>query len=164
MFRLCFQELCSVSSFAFSASCSVAKGYAKGKEERRKMRTVASNNHYVIAVDEAKNRVYFTMKGRWVDTQEVPRWIDDCREAFRYVRPGFTELIDWTEVSSILLTDYIAGAQKLAMEGGLRRAARVYSSESFLKVQMDSLSEKTQFPVRSFSDQAEAEKWLDEDS
>ena len=127
------------------------------------MRTVASNDHYVIEVDESKNRVYFIMKGRWVDTKAVPRWIEDVREAFRYVKPGFTELIDWTQVGSILLTDYIAGAQKLAMEAGLRKAARVYSTETFLKIQMDSLSEKTRFPVRSFSDKSQAEEWLDEE-
>jgi hypothetical protein len=76
--------------------------------------------------------------------------------------PGFTELIDWTHAGGIWLTDHIAEAQKLAMKSGLRKAARLFSRESFAKLQMDKLSEKTGFPVQSFFDQKAAEAWLDE--
>lgn len=131
-------------------------------KETSKMRTIASNEHYVIQVDESRNRLYFVMKGSWIDTKAVPNWQEDVKTALTFLSPGFTELIDWTDVGSILLTDYIATAQELAMKAGVRKAARVYSAERFLKVQMDSLSQKTGFPVKSFLDKEEAEAWLDE--
>jgi len=125
------------------------------------MRTVATNDHYVIGVDEAKNRLFFVMKGDWTATEAVSNWLEDVKKALQHMRPGFTELIDWTEVSAIVLTDYIAGAQQLAINAGLRKAARVYSGEKFLKLQMDSLSRKTSFPVESFFSKEDAEAWLD---
>jgi hypothetical protein len=125
------------------------------------MRTVASTDHYVIGVDEAKNRLFFLMKGDWTETKAVPDWLEDVKQALKFMSPGFTELIDWTEVSAIVLTDYIAGAQQLAINAGLRKAARVYAGEKFLKLQMDSLSKKTNFPVESFFSREEAEVWLD---
>jgi hypothetical protein len=131
-------------------------------KEKSKMRTIASNDHYVIQVDESRNRLFFVMKGSWIDTKVVPNWEEDVKKALTFLSPGFTELIDWTDVGSILLTDYIATAQELAMKAGVRKAARVYSAERFLKVQMDGLSQKTGFPVKSFLDKKEAEAWLDE--
>lgn len=127
------------------------------------MRTVASCDHYVIQVDEVKNRIIFLMKGAWTDANAVPDWLEDMSKALKHVKPGFTELIDWTDVSAIILTDYIAAAQQLAINAGLRKAARVYSGEKFLKIQMDTLSKKTSFPVESFFTREQAEAWLDKD-
>lgn len=126
------------------------------------MRTVASNEAYAIEVDEIKNRISFTMRGSWTDTKQVSGWLDDLAAAIKLCRPGFTELIDWRQSTAILLTDKIAEAQKMAMQAGLRRAARVYDRDTFLKLQMDSLTEKTGFPVKSFFDLKEAEAWLEE--
>ncbi len=125
------------------------------------MKTIAATDHYVIEVDEAKNRLFFTMKGAWTDAKKVPNWVDDISKALSHLSPGFTELIDWTDVGAITLTDYIARAQDLAMKAGVRKAARVYREKHFLKAQMDTLSQKTRFPVETFFDMAEAEKWLD---
>lgn len=125
------------------------------------MKTVATTDHYVIEVDEKKNRILFTMKGSWTSTKAVPNWLEDVKKALQLVRPGFTELVDWTAVGAIALTDYIAAAQDLAMKAGLRKAARVYTSERFLKIQMDNLTEKTKFPVQSFFSHEDANAWLD---
>jgi len=126
------------------------------------MKTVAENDAYVIAVDEVKNRIYFTMRGSWIDTKQVLGWLDDLATAIKLCKPGFTELIDWRQSTAILLTDKIAEAQKMAMQAGLRKAARVYDRDTFLKDQMDWLTQKTGFPVQSFFDLKEAEAWLDE--
>ena len=126
------------------------------------MKTVASNEAYAIAVDEVKSRIYFTMRGSWTDTKRVSGWLDDLAAAIKLCRPGFTELIDWRQSTAILLTDYIGKAQKMAMDAGLHKAARVYDRETFLKRQMDTLTEQTSFPVKSFFDLEEAEAWLDE--
>ena len=127
------------------------------------MKTIASNNFYTVAVDEAKNRIHFTMRGSWTSEKDVSDWPDHVAEAVKLCSPGFTELIDWTGSPGILLTDYIAQAQDIAVKAGLRKAARVYDRETFLKHQMDSLTEKTGFPVRSFFKKEEAIAWLDED-
>jgi hypothetical protein len=126
------------------------------------MKTIASNEWYVIEVDQIKNRIHFTMRGSWTDTKGVSGWLDDLGAAIKLCRPGFTELIDWRQSTAILLTDKIAEAQQMAMRAGLRRAARVYDRDTFLKHQMDRLTEKTGFPVKSFFDVEEAERWLDE--
>ena len=127
------------------------------------MITVASNDHYVIEIDETKNRLFFVMKGSWTDPKAVPHWLEDVGRALEHLSPGFTELIDWTDIGAIVLTDYISGAQELAIKAGVRKAARVYSAEHFLKVQMDTISRETGFPVESFLDKSEAEAWLDRD-
>ena len=126
------------------------------------MKEIASTDFYTIGVDPAKNRIYFTMRGSWTSEKEVPDWLEHVAAAVELCSPGFTELIDWTGSSAILLSDYIAGAQEIAMKAGLRKAARVYDRESFVKRQMNSLTEKTGFPVKSFADREEAEVWLDE--
>jgi hypothetical protein len=127
------------------------------------MKTIASNEFYDIAVDQTKNRIHFTMRGSWTDTKRVTGWLDDLGAAIKLCKPGFTELIDWRQSSAILLTDKIGEAQKMAMKAGLRRAARVYERDTFLKLQMDRLTEETGFPVKSFFDLKEAEAWLDEE-
>lgn len=126
------------------------------------MKTIASNEFYAIEVDQPKNRIHFTMRGSWTDTKKVSGWVGDLGEAIKLCRPGFTELIDWRQSSAILLTDKIAEAQRMAMKAGLRRAARVYDRDTFLKIQMDRLTQETGFPVKSFFDLKEAEAWLDE--
>ena len=62
----------------------------------------------------------------------------------------------------MLLTDYVQRAQEILMNAGIGKAARVLSSEHFIKMQMDSLTAKTGFPVKWFRDRKEAEAWLDE--
>ena len=125
------------------------------------MITVASNDHYTITVDPDKNRIFITMLGSWTDVKQVSGWLKDLESAVKLCKRGFTELIDWGQVSGIFLTDYIAKAQNIAMDAGLHKAARVYEKETFLKLQMDTLTERTKFPVKSCFDMKEAEAWLD---
>lgn len=126
------------------------------------MKTIASSGAYTVKVDERKNRMFLTNRGAWTDPDQVSGWLDDLGTAIKLCRPGFTALIDWTQSTGILLTDLVEEAQKLLMQGGMRRAARVHERETFLKHQMDRTSEKTGFPVKSFFDMKEAEAWLDE--
>lgn len=127
------------------------------------MNTIVTTDCYTIAVDETKNRIYFTMRGSWTNPKEVAGWLDWLAAAIKLCKPGFTELIDWRQSTGILLTDHITEAQKLAMRAGLRKAARLYERETFLKLQMDQLTEQTGFPVKSFFDEKEAVSWLDQD-
>jgi hypothetical protein len=131
-----------------------------GKEQI--MQSIASTDFYFIAVDTQKNRLYITIKGgTWIDPKQVPKWLDDLAVALKLLSPGFTELIDWSQMTGILLTDYITEAQKQTMKAGLRKAARLHSKKSFAKLQLDTISEKTGFPVQSFFDHKACEDWLD---
>ena len=132
-----------------------------GKEQI--MQSIASTDFYSIAVDTQKNRLFVTIKGSmWTDPKKVPNWLDDVAAGLKLLSPGFTELIDWTEMIGTSLTDFFIDSQKLTIKAGLRKAARLYTRESFAKLQMDKISEKTGFPVRSFFDLKAAEAWLDE--
>jgi len=126
------------------------------------MKTIASNDAYSVAVEEIKNRIYLTNRGSWTDVKQVAGWLDDLDAAARLCKRGFTVLVDWTQSSAILLTDHVAEAQKLLMQAGMRKAARLFERETFLKLQMDNVSGKTGFPVKSFFDRSEAEAWLNE--
>ncbi len=125
------------------------------------METIASNDFYTIEVDKQKNRIYFTMRGSWTVADDIPAWGQDVEKAVSLCQPGFTELIDWCGSTGIFLTDFIADAQQIAIKGGLRKAARVYEYDTFVKLQMDRITLKTGFPVESFYDRREAELWLD---
>lgn len=126
------------------------------------MKAIANNEFYILTVDERKNRIHLTMQGEWINFSQVSGWLDHNSEAVKLCAPGFTTLIDWTSVKATGLPDFIADAQEVMMKAGLRKAARVYDRETFLKFQLDRLTEKTKFPVRSFFDRSEAEAWLDE--
>ncbi len=127
------------------------------------MQTVASTDFYEIAVDTKENRFYVTIKGSmWTDPKKVPNWLDDVAAGLKLLSPGFTELIDWTQMVGTTLTDFFVESQKLTIKAGLRKAARLYSRESFAKLQMDTISAQTGFPVKSFFDRKAAEAWLDE--
>lgn len=126
------------------------------------MQTVAATDHYEIRVDKVKNRLNLTMKGSWTSTKAVPNWLDDMASALTLLSAGFTVLIDWTDVGAVLLTDYIASSHGLMTKAGVRKAARVFSVERFLNLQMDKVTEKTGFPVKWFRDVKEAEAWLEE--
>ncbi len=123
---------------------------------------MAFGSVYSVAVDEGKNRIVLTNRGSWTDETQVSGWLNDIDAAIKLCRPGFTVLIDWTQSSAILLTDRIAEAQRLLIQGGMRRAARLYEKATFLKLQMDRVSEKTGFPVQAFYSLKEAEAWLEE--
>jgi len=126
------------------------------------MKTLASGSVFSVSVDEEKNRIFLTNRGSWTDEIQISGWLEDIGAAIKLCRPGFTVLIDWTQSSAILLTDRIAEAQGLLIQGGVRRAARLYEKETFLKHQMDRVSTKTGFPVQTFYNQKDAEAWLEE--
>lgn len=126
------------------------------------MKAVASHEFYAVAVDEVKNRIHLINRGSWTNAKQVSGWLDDLFAATKLCKPSFTMLIDWTQSTGILLTDRVGEAQELLMRAGLRKAARLFERDTFLKFQMDRVSEKTGFPVESFFDRDEAEAWLDE--
>jgi hypothetical protein len=151
---------------AIMVCCEFAEKRAKGVDTVGKeqiMQSISSTDFYTIAVDTQKNRLYITIKGgMWTDPQKLRNWLGDLAAGLKLLSPRFTELIDWTQMIGTSLTDFFIDSQKLTIKAGLRKAARLYSRESFAKVQMDNISAKTGFPVQSFFDRKAAEAWLDE--
>jgi hypothetical protein len=125
------------------------------------LQTIASSDSYTVAIDVGQNRIFLTNRGQWTDPEQISAWVRDVGTAIKLCKPGFTVLIDWTASTGIVLTDLAEEGQKLLIQGGMSRAARVHERETFLKHQMDRLSEKTGFRVKSFFDMKEAKAWLD---
>ena len=122
---------------------------------------IASNDFYEVSVDPEKNRMYLRMICSWRTEDQVKDWLIDQAEALKHCSPGLTVLIDSREFQSFILTDFVEKGQRMAMEAGLRKAARVIG-ETFAKVQLEATSSKTGLPVRVFTNLTEAEAWLDE--
>lgn len=127
------------------------------------MQTIASTDFYRIDVDEAKNRMYITYKGSWLKSTDAAEFADRHKEALARLKPGFTVFVDVRPMESMLLTDRVEQVQRDAVAAGIRKAARVYDKESFIKVQADRINLRTGISSMAFYDPAAAEAWLDEE-
>ena len=100
--------------------CEFAEKRAKGVDTVGKeqiMQSISSTDFYTIAVDTQQNRLYITIKGgMWTDPQKLRNWLDDLAAGLKLLSPGFTEFIDWSQMTGLSLTDYLADAQKLTMK------------------------------------------------
>ena len=122
---------------------------------------VADEEYYRLEVDPKKNRIYFLIRGDWTDPKKLSNWIPDIEKTIGYCTRGFTELIDWTSMRAITLTDQISAHHVVAMKAGIKKAARVFEREHFVAVQLNRVATQTGFPIKVFFDRAEAESWLD---
>ena len=126
------------------------------------MKTIADNDFYRIEVSEAKNRMYLTYRGSWMREKDVAAFGEDHKRAFTCLQKGFTVLVDVRPMEAMLLTDYVEKVQRQAIAAGIKKAARVYDTESFIKLQSDRINVKTGIASRAFYDMESAEAWLDE--
>lgn len=124
--------------------------------------TIADTDFYGIEVDRAKNRMYLTYKGSWVKPQDVTSFADDHQRAYKSLEEGFTVLVDVRPMEAMLLSDFVEKVQRDAVAAGIKKAARVYDRESFIKLQADRINVKTGIGSRAFYDVESAEAWLDE--
>lgn len=126
------------------------------------MKPIASNDYYSLEVDPAKNRLYLAYKGSWIKAQEVGAFVEDHQKALDCLTAGFTTLVDVRPMEAMLLTDFVEAVQKQAVDKGIRKAARVYTKEGFIKTQADRINVRTGIRSRAFFRVDEAEAWLDE--
>lgn len=123
---------------------------------------IASTDFYTIQVDQEKNRLLMAYRGSWVKPDQIPNYVSDHAKAIKLLKPGFTCLVDCRKMEAMLLTDFIAQAQKDAIAAGTRKAARVYAGSTFIEVQAAGIHKKTGMNARAFQSVADAEAWLDE--
>jgi hypothetical protein len=125
-------------------------------------RVTATNQHYELAIDQAKNRAYITIIGFWRSPQAVATYVPDLEKALTQLRARFTLLTDLRsmkthpkEVQQLHLQ-----AQQLLLSKGLLQTAEVYES-SFIQFQTGNLSKQSKMPLKQFTSIQQAEQYLD---
>ena len=131
------------------------------------MTEVGSGSKYRIAVDVTKNRLYTWFKGELIASSDAAGLLETTKTAFTMLKPGFTSLTDFMEVTLLGLPDVMQSAQRLLASSGLSKSATVWTNEGFAKIIVDSGAQKVSegsFATkrRSFRSRVEAEAWLDE--
>ncbi len=126
------------------------------------METIADNDFYRIEVSEAENRMYLTYRGSWIREKDVATFPDDHEQALVCLKKGFTVLVDVRPMVAMLLVDYVEKVQRRAIAAGIKKAARVYDRETFIKFQSDRINVKTSISSQAFYDMESAQAWLDE--
>ena len=130
------------------------------------MKTVAENEYYLLAVDQFRNRIYFTIIGYWRSRTVVPKYLEDMKRATREVSKGFTILTDLTKMKAppTEVSSLHTEAQKILVAAGLSRTAEVIGRDAITKLSVDRISRESGMLKGTFSDWKEAEDWLDKPS
>lgn len=127
------------------------------------MKAVAQNDFYVIAVDPAENRAYLTLIGYWKSRSDVPKYIDDWRQATRELSRGFAILSDTTRMKAPPqdVAQVHTEAQKVLMANGLSEVAELVGSDVIAKMAIDRFSRESGMHKGTFDNWREADDWLD---
>jgi hypothetical protein len=125
--------------------------------------SVSKTPQYELAVDKAKNRIYLKIIGFWRNPEQVSEYLNDLNRAIGLVSPPFTFLTDATEmkIHPGTVREIHAEAQNLITNNGVLKVAEI-QADKVSEIQLESLSKSTKMPKMRFTDQVEAEKWLDE--
>lgn len=127
------------------------------------MKTVAQNDCYVISVDLAKNRAYLTLLGYWKSRADVPRYIDDWKDAVNELSRGFTVLSDTRRMKTPPqdVVQLHAQAQKALIAAGLSKTAELVGSDAIARLAVDRFSRESGMYKGTFDSWEEANAWLD---
>ncbi|MGO9116503.1 MAG: hypothetical protein ACLQPD_02715 [Desulfomonilaceae bacterium] len=131
------------------------------------MKEIGAGPHHRVEVDTAKNRMYLTFFGDALSDAAAAGLQDGVQAEIAILKPGFTALGDFTEMNLLGLPDIVQQLQATFLNAGVRKAASVWSHESFAKVLVDSSAQKVKSGEYSdrrkvFKNRVEAEAWLDE--
>jgi hypothetical protein len=127
------------------------------------MQEVASTDFYRLAVDKRKKRVYNTVFGTWGERPDASRFVRDWEEVFNQITAGYTVLTDASEfrlLSAEWAATTIKTRQRL-IAAGITKIAEILPENMILKMQFDTISERTDVQTKIFSNHREAEAWLD---
>lgn len=129
------------------------------------MVTFEKKNYYLIKADEKKNRYYLSVFGSWKSPDEVPKYLDETREAVKNLKKGFTCLcrIDDDKPPKLSLTRVHRQVQLILMDAGVSRTAVYLPKGKVLqKMTLNVVSKFTGMDVKVFEIKEDAEKWLDQ--
>ncbi len=127
------------------------------------MKIVAENEHYILAVDPVRNRVYLTLIGFWKSRAVAPRYLEDLRRATRDVTRGYTILTDLTKMKAppADVTAMHTEAQQLLVAAGLSKTAEILGEDIIARMSVDRISRVSGMYKGTFDNWREAESWLD---
>lgn len=130
------------------------------------METVAKTEHYTVAVDRQKNRLYLTGRGFWKNVTLASNYMDEIMRAVQRLSPGFTVLADLREFKTppLEVGDMIIMSQKRVFEIGIGKSAQVVGKNVAIEMPMYRYAKTSgiQPQNRSFATLEEAEAWLDQ--
>jgi hypothetical protein len=128
---------------------------------------MGSGSNYRISIDKTKNRLYILVLGEAMTSSGVQGLVPAVKAGCAALKPGFTAVADFLEMTLLGLPDVVRDVQETIMAAGLRKLASVWHKETFAKMVVDqsaqkaaggSLAEKR----RVFHSRDEAEAWLDD--
>lgn len=127
--------------------------------------TIAKTNYYTFEVDPDINRLFLTLVGFWENAGVAPNFLTDADPALDKLRPGFTNLVDVTQLKNPPkdVRDLFESIQKKFMSRGMAKNAEVISS-AFVEVNLDEVASQSGMStvLRQFKSMAEALAWLNE--
>lgn len=129
------------------------------------MQEIAKTESHTLSVDLAKNRIYFTVTGK--SLLESPTFVEDWESAKRLVSPGFTVLMDVSQIRH-MSKEWIETSvrvQKMLIHAGLAGAAEILSEHVAEKLQIHQINRLPgsccYAKEEVFMDRKAAEAWLD---
>ena len=127
------------------------------------MTEITNNAFMKLAVDQTKNRIYYSMMGFWQKAADVPTSAEGWEKTLKLVSPGFTILVDLTQVKTISTewAKIFEASQKKITDAGLIGTAEVVSENVLMKAQLTRITKESGMPKKMFANKAEAEAWLD---
>jgi hypothetical protein len=131
------------------------------------MQEIGSDANYRVAADKTKNRLYLWALGEIMGSKGIEGMVPATKTACGVLKPGFTALVDFTEIKMLGVPDIVRELQETVMAAGLRKLASVWDRETFAKLVVDSSAQKVAGGAYDtkrmvFHSRAEAEPWLDE--
>lgn len=126
---------------------------------------IAANSFYQLHVDVEPNLIYIDLYGFWGGRSNVPEYLDDCKKAASCVQPGFTILVDMTQIKTVSNEAALlhAEVQRIFIQAGLSQAAEVYRPQDPIVChQLTCIKQSTGVynQVKVFTDRITAENWL----
>jgi hypothetical protein len=125
---------------------------------------IVKREKYTIAVDPAKNRIYYTPTGFWQNPEDFPYYLQDWEKALAQVKKGFTGLADLRQFKTPgpKIKAMLEKGQKTCLDAGMGKAAELYGEDAFVEQSHDHIAKRAGLKRLSFKDQSKAEAWLDE--
>ena len=128
------------------------------------MKKIEETDLYTLFVDETKNRLYQTVRGKWTVPATSYHYEQGVENALKLLKYGFTVLNDARQAETVMSPEWaeIAGKiRKRIVDFGMKASAEVLPENVITKMQINRVSKQVGFQTQYFSDPKQAESWLD---
>ncbi|GAK54703.1 hypothetical protein U14_05991 [Candidatus Moduliflexus flocculans] len=128
------------------------------------LKKLTETDLYILAVDESKNRLYQTARGKWIVPTISYRYKEEMKNALNLLKRGFTVLNDGHQAKTVMSPEWAEIAteiRKWLVDAGIKASAEVLPENVIAQMQINRVSRQAGFQTQYFSDVQEAENWLD---